>query len=41
MTTSAVVSQSITLTRYISAPRELVFEAWTNPEHLLHWWGPR
>ncbi|RIK41585.1 MAG: ATPase [Chloroflexi bacterium] len=31
----------MTLTRYISAPRELVFEAWTNPEHLLHWWGPR
>ena len=24
-----------------NAPRELVFEAFTKPEHLIHWWGPR
>ena len=23
------------------APRERVFEAWTRPEHLRRWWGPR
>ena len=27
-------------TRIFSAPRELVFEAWTNPRHLAQWWGP-
>ncbi|HEX6181461.1 MAG TPA: SRPBCC family protein [Chitinophagaceae bacterium] len=32
--------REIVLTRLLDAPRELVFEAWTNPEHLVHWWGP-
>jgi uncharacterized protein YndB with AHSA1/START domain len=27
-------------TRVIDAPRELVFAAWTDPEHLSQWWGP-
>jgi uncharacterized protein YndB with AHSA1/START domain len=22
------------------APRDLVFEAWTDPQHLAQWWGP-
>jgi uncharacterized protein YndB with AHSA1/START domain len=26
--------------RLLNAPRELVFEAWTNPKHLPYWWGP-
>ena len=26
--------------RIYDAPRELVFEAWTNPKHLVKWWGP-
>jgi uncharacterized protein YndB with AHSA1/START domain len=30
----------IVITRVFDAPRELVFEAWTKPEHLIHWWGP-
>lgn len=30
----------IVLTRVLPAPRALVFDAWTDPEHLLHWWGP-
>jgi len=29
------------ITRLLSAPRELVFDAWTNPEHMARWWGPR
>ncbi|MGA9031500.1 MAG: SRPBCC family protein [Sulfuricaulis sp.] len=29
------------LTRVFDAPRELVWEAWTNPKHVVHWWGPR
>ena len=30
----------LVLTRVIGAPRELVWAAWTTPEHLKHWWGP-
>lgn len=26
--------------RVYDAPRELVFRAWTEPEHLAQWWGP-
>lgn len=26
--------------RVLNAPRELVFDAWTKPEHLAEWWGP-
>jgi uncharacterized protein YndB with AHSA1/START domain len=27
--------------RIISAPREIVFNAWTTPELLAQWWGPK
>lgn len=30
----------LTIIRTFNAPRSLVWEAWTNPEHALHWWGP-
>lgn len=30
----------ITHTRLLDAPRELVWEVWTNPEHIKEWWGP-
>jgi uncharacterized protein YndB with AHSA1/START domain len=30
----------LTITRVFDAPRELVFAAWTNPDHLARWWGP-
>ena len=29
------------ITREFDAPRELVFEAWTDPKHLAQWWGPK
>jgi uncharacterized protein YndB with AHSA1/START domain len=31
----------IVVERVFSAPRELVFEAWTEPEHLARWFAPR
>lgn len=33
--------REIMMTRVFDAPRELVFKAWTEPEHLKQWWGPR
>ena len=30
----------ITHTRLLKAPRDLVWEVWTTPEHIKEWWGP-
>lgn len=27
-------------TRLLNAPIELVWEVWTNPDHIKNWWGP-
>jgi uncharacterized protein YndB with AHSA1/START domain len=38
---SAVAERpELTLTRLIDAPRDLVFRAWTEPEHLMQWSAP-
>jgi uncharacterized protein YndB with AHSA1/START domain len=29
------------ITRTFDAPRTLVWQAWTEAERLLHWWGPK
>lgn len=29
------------LTRVYRAPRPLVWQVWTDPAHVAHWWGPR
>lgn len=31
----------LVLERILNAPRQLVWEAWTNPEHLKRWFAPR
>lgn len=31
----------LVLTRVFDAPRELVFKAWTEREHVIHWMAPR
>jgi uncharacterized protein YndB with AHSA1/START domain len=31
----------LVITRVFDAPRSLVFKAWTDPEHMVHWFGPR
>jgi uncharacterized protein YndB with AHSA1/START domain len=28
-------------TRVFDAPRELVWQVWTDPQHIAQWWGPR
>lgn len=33
-------NRELMIARLLNAPRELVFEVWTNPEHIKHWWGP-
>ena len=33
-------ARTIVTTRVFDAPRELVFAAWTDPKHLVQWWGP-
>jgi uncharacterized protein YndB with AHSA1/START domain len=33
--------REIVIAREFSAPRELVWEAMTNPKHVVNWWGPR
>ncbi len=33
--------REIVTTRVLDAPRELVFKAWTDPDRLVQWWGPK
>lgn len=33
-------SREIVLVREFDAPPELVFDAWTDPRHIVKWWGP-
>ncbi|MEQ1947104.1 MAG: SRPBCC domain-containing protein [Bryobacteraceae bacterium] len=32
--------RELVVSRVFDAPREVVFDAWTNPEHVGKWWGP-
>ena len=32
--------REILIIRSFAAPRDVVFDAWTKPEHLAHWWDP-
>jgi uncharacterized protein YndB with AHSA1/START domain len=29
------------IARIVDAPRALIWEAWTTPEHLMRWWAPK
>ncbi|MFO0935021.1 MAG: SRPBCC family protein [Gemmataceae bacterium] len=33
-------ANEIRVSRVYDAPRDLVFDVWTDPKHLAHWWGP-
>lgn len=34
-------SNEVAITRVFDVPRELVWRAWTEPEHFKKWWGPK
>ncbi len=34
------LEKDLVFTRIFDAPRDLVFKAWTEAEHLKRWWGP-
>jgi uncharacterized protein YndB with AHSA1/START domain len=34
-------TEALTITRVFDAPRDLVWKAWTDPEHIVCWWGPK
>ncbi|AKB78832.1 putative glutathione S-transferase-related transmembrane protein [Methanosarcina horonobensis HB-1 = JCM 15518] len=33
--------QELVITKIFNAPRELVWKAWTDPERVKRWWGPK
>ena len=37
----AASEREVVISRIFDAPRELVFKAWTDPEHLVKWFGPK
>src|ERR1700729_2323586 len=41
MTTAETKSTDFIISRVFDAPRELVWKAFTDPEHMKEWWGPK
>jgi uncharacterized protein YndB with AHSA1/START domain len=39
--TVETTDRELIFTRVFDAPRELVYKAWTDPRHLIQWWGPK
>jgi uncharacterized protein YndB with AHSA1/START domain len=38
---AATVEPELIITRIFDAPRDRVWKAWTKPESLMRWWGPK
>ena len=36
-----VIKEDLIVTRILDAPIEMVWKAWTDPEHVKRWWGPK
>lgn len=34
-------TERMVVTRIFNAPRELVWKAWTDPNYVMQWWGPK
>ena len=41
MTLATPSEREIVMTRFFEAPRDVVFDTFTQPEHVKRWWGPR
>ena len=39
--TGESVDRELVITRVFDAPRDLVWKAFTEPDRLTHWWGPK
>ncbi|MGH7149839.1 MAG: SRPBCC family protein [Planctomycetota bacterium] len=39
--TGTLSDRELLATRVLDAPRARVFRAWTDPNHLVRWWGPK
>ena len=39
--TNDIEKRTLTIERILNAPRALVWEAWTDPNHIANWWGPK
>jgi uncharacterized protein YndB with AHSA1/START domain len=39
--TTRAAERELFITRIFDAPRRFFFKAWTDPEQLARWWGPR
>jgi len=40
-TVLSTADRELVMTRLLNAPRELVWKAWTDPKHLINWFGPK
>jgi uncharacterized protein YndB with AHSA1/START domain len=38
--TKSVEKRDLVFTRVFDAPVALVWKAWTDPQHVMQWWGP-
>ena len=39
-TPQSLNTKNLTVKRVFDAPLELVWQAWTDPQHVMRWWGP-
>lgn len=37
----STADREISTTRLFDAPRDIVWKMWTDPEHIVQWWGPK
>lgn len=38
---TSVSDREVVSVRVVNASKELTFQAWTDPNHLQNWWGPK
>jgi uncharacterized protein YndB with AHSA1/START domain len=37
---NSTADRELRISRLLDAPIKLVWEVWTNPDHIKKWWGP-